>query len=416
MQRNYSWPGRVIPQAAIVVMLVWTAIASAQPSEKVLHNFGGPGDGYEPTSGVVWGSQGNLYGTTYYGGSGCLLGCGVVFQLKPQADGGWFEGVIHKFDQTDGGQPNGIVLNREGAMFGSTQSWGTGGFGTVYELTLGFNGVWNESVLHTFEGLWDGGTPGGIAFDSAGHLYGTTGYLDVTHDGNVFSLNPVSAIDWFELVLHVFKGGSDNYTPSGKLAFDPEGNIYGTSFYGGPNDTGSVFKLSRNHGGQGWTETILYVFKGAAFQAGQDGVNPYAGVVIDAAGNLYGTTEWGGSAGAGTVFELTPRPDGTWFEQVIYAFQGGLDGGHPRAGLVMDSAGNLYGTTTGGKETRGTVFELIPTGPRWKETVLHEFQGGLDGDTPQGDLVLDGKGNLYGTTVHGGTYGEAGGVVFEITQ
>jgi len=217
--------------------------------------------------------------------------------------------------------------------------------------------------LHAFAGTWDGGVPGGVGFDDADHLYGTTGYLDASRDGNVFTLNAVSATSWFEQVLHLFKGGNDNYTPGGKLTFDADGNIYGTSFYGGPKDTGCVFKLTPSPGGQGWTETVLYLFKGTAFHAGSDGVNPYAGVVFDASGNLYGTTEWGGLAGAGTVFELTPNPDGSWSERMIYAFQGGHDGANPRAGLVLDSAGNLYERPQAQMETRGPYSSWPPPEP-----------------------------------------------------
>ena len=147
MQRKCSRLGRGIPLAALALTFMCAAVAWSQPTEKVLHNFGGPVDGYEPISGVVLGSQGNLSGTTYYGGSGCLLGCGVVFQLTPQADGSWSERVIHEFSQTDGGQPNRVVLNRWGALFGSTQYWGASGFGTVYEPTPGSSGGWNELVF-----------------------------------------------------------------------------------------------------------------------------------------------------------------------------------------------------------------------------------------------------------------------------
>jgi len=414
-----------------VAVLVFAAIgenaAWAASTETVLHNFGGRTDGFEPVATLVFDSQGNLYGTTLYGGLECMggLGCGLAFQLRPNSDGSWSEYVIHNFTGTDGERPNSpLVLDSRGNVYGTTETSTSSGYGTVFELTPNGDGSWAESILHAFVGSWDGGYPHAIAFDRSGRLYGTTSFNSNGFAG-VFRLAEVSPQYWYELVLHSFSGarGADG-DPVGILTFDAAGAIYGTTYDGGPRGSGTVFKLARDRGDPGWTETVLYTFKGRAFGGGSDGANPYGGLVFDAAGNLYGTTEWGGPIAMGTVFKLSPNADGSWSESVLYTFKGGSDGGHPRAGLALDEAGNLYGTTAGGAAgmenpsySYGTVFELTPPknpGP-WTETVLYQFQGGLDGGTPVGGVVLDSAGNLYGTTVYGGAYGSQGGVVFEIT-
>ncbi len=393
----------------------------------MLHNFGGHTDGYEPITTLVFDGQGNLYGTTFYGGLQCLggLGCGIVFQLRPNDDGSWDEYIIHNFTGQDGERPNSaLVLDSQGNVYGTTETSTNSGYGTVFELTPNAGGAWTESILHNFMGSWDGGYPHAIAMDKSGQLYGTTSFNSNGFAG-VFRLSAISSLYWYELVLHSFWGGRGaDGDPVGVLTFDAKGDVYGTTHDGGPRGTGTVFKLAKNQGKPGWTETVLYTFKGTAFGGGSDGANPYGGVIFDAAGNLYGTTEWGGPTAMGTVFELSPKTDGTWSEAMIYAFKGGSDGLHPRAGLALDRAGNLYGTTSGGgggsmdppSYSYGTVFMLTPADAgAWNETVLYQFQGGLDGGTPVGGVVLDSAGNLYGTTVYGGTNGNQGGVVYKIT-
>jgi uncharacterized repeat protein (TIGR03803 family) len=247
--------------------------------------------------------------------------------------------------------------------------------------------------------------------NGAGHLYGTTYRNQGNYKGLLFSLVQMSLQNWQEVVLHPFGNGSDGYGASGKVIFDFVGNIYGTTYSGGVAGLGTVFKISRNQEPSGANETILYNFLG-----GNDARNPYAGLVFDSAGNLYGTTEQGGPSGYGTVFKLEQRADGSWSESVLYAFTGHRDGGTPDAGLAFDHAGNLYGTTiSGGSASRGTVFKLTPSGlGQWTETVLHSFTGS-DGIYPYnlGSLVVDSAGNIFGTTVDGGQYSE--GVAFEIT-
>lgn len=207
-----------------------------------------------------------------------------------------------------------------------------------------------------------------------------------------------------ETTLYSFTGLSDGGNPTSTLVMDAAGNLYGTTFVGGAHGAGAVFELSPEAGGS-WTETVLYSFTG-----GLDGANPfYADVIFDRAGNLYGTTVEGGSFDQGTVFKLTPTASG-WSESVLYNFAGGKDGAWPEAGLLFDGAGNLYGTTfIGGVYGEGTVFELIPVADgQWTESVIHTFNV-ADGAGPMGGLVLDGKGNLYG--VAGGS---PGGIAYEL--
>lgn len=411
---------------AVLVLAAFCESAScAASTETVLHNFGAGSDGYEPVTSLVFDAQGNLYGTTLYGGLNCLggLGCGIAFQLRPNGDGSWSESVIHDFTGEDGERPNSpLVLDSRGNVYGTTETSANSGYGTIFELSPVGDGTWLESILHAFDGLSDGGYPHGVAFDKTGHLYGTTAF-NSSGFASVISLARVAPLNWYEQVLHLFWGGRGGAgDPVGILTFDGTGAIYGTTYDGGARGSGTVFRLARNRNSTAWTETVLYAFKGTAFGSGSDGANPYDGLVFDAAGNLYGTTEWGGPAAMGTVFKLTPRTDGTWSESVIYAFKGGSDGGRPRSGLAVGKGGKLYGTTAGGagvaegpSYSYGTVFELTPQrGGPWIETVLYQFQGGLDGGTPVGGVILDGAGNLYGTTVYGGTYGEQGGVVFEV--
>jgi uncharacterized repeat protein (TIGR03803 family) len=209
-----------------------------------------------------------------------------------------------------------------------------------------------------------------------------------------------------EKTLHSFNpNGGDGLRPSAGLILDAAGNLYGTTVWGGTYGRGTVFELIHNAGG-GWTEKILHSF----ISNGKDAANPTAALVFDAAGNLYGTAEGGGSYGFGAVFELIPRPRGDWAERVLHSFfDSGIDGAVPNAGLILDRAGNLFGTTVD-----DTAFELTPTASgQWKETILHAFGFGKDGSEPYGGLVFDAAGNLYGTTFLGGAHN--GGTVFELT-
>src|SRR5664280_3872238 len=309
------------------------------------------------------------------------------------------------------------------SLYGTTLEGGTYYSGTVFELTPAAGGGWTEKVLHNFnENGTDGALPRApLIFDAAGNLYGTTEYGGTYYDsdlGTVFELTPAAGGGWTEKVLHNFGIGRDGTDPLAGLIFDAAGNLYGTTEYGGTyydSDLGTVFELTPAAGG-GWTEKVLH-----NFVIGRDGTDPLAGLIFDAAGNLYGTTEYAGNYGAGTVFELTPTAGGGWTEKVLHNFNG-TDGEFPYSSLIFDGAGNLYGTTSAGGTYSsclsgyycGTVFELTPAaGGGWTETVLHSFGNGTDGYSPSAGLIFDAAGNLYGTTPHGGTY--EGGTVFEVT-
>jgi uncharacterized repeat protein (TIGR03803 family) len=275
-----------------------------------------------------------------------------------------------------------------------------------------------EQVLHSFGSGRDGAEPSGaLVFDAAGNLYGETRIGGASEAGTVFELTPNGDGTWTEEVLYSFGSQShDGAYPSGGLVFDAAGNLYGTTQDGGgtlgcTGDCGRVFELTPNGDGT-WTETTLYIFVG-----NPDGSDPLGGLIIDSAGNLYGTTQYGGPYAYGTVFELTPNGNGTWTEQILHSFRGyKTDGRYPRGGLVRDAAGNLYGTTFNGGSTYqyGAVFGMKPkAGGGWDEGLLHSFtNNSTDGNYPESRLVLDAAGHLYGTTYEGGALN--GGVVFEL--
>ena len=263
----------------------------------------------------------------------------------------------------------------------------------------------SSKVLYKFKGGNDAGHPfAGLIFDAAGNLYGTTveggGICDRNQVpcGTVFKLSPNSDGSWKESILYRFKGGSDGAGPYAGLIFDGAGNLYGTTL-------GTVFRLKPNSDGT-WTESVLYSF--CQLNNCADGEGSYAGLTLDGAGNLYGTTSGGGSSRGGTVFKLAPNSDGTWTESVLHSFSGPDEGSIPYGGVIFDSAGNLYGSTSvggnGGNGGGGTVFKLTPnSNGTWKEHVLHAFTTGKDGAVPWASFTSDAAGNLYGTTTVGGS-------------
>jgi len=413
----------------VIAILILAPCTLAASKYKTLYMFRGGKDGSTPMSGLVFDSSGALYGETYVGGSGTCLGqgCGVIFKLTPNANGSWTKRVIHRFNGKDGSNPGGgaLIFDGQGNLYGTAWIGGKGdcngyGCGVVFELIPNADGSWKEKVLHWFTGTVGVNPNNTLTFDTAGNLFGTTSdwSFSFTGPGVIFELTPNSNGTWTESVLHTFDytGGDD---PAAGAVFDPAGNFYGTTIQGGAYGEGVIYQMTPNSDGT-WTEKVLYSFTG-----GQDGWRPQPGVIRDAAGNLYGVTLFGSNPGCfdgfgcGTVFKLAPNQDGTWTESTLYAFKGGNDGGNAWAGLTLDGAGNLYGTTDqAGADGCGVVFKLTPTskGP-WKEKVLRTFW-----DKPAcgsyGTLILDSAGNLYGTTP-GDNRMKAGatnfGTVFEIT-
>jgi len=265
------------------------------------------------------------------------------------------------------------------------------------------------TVLHSFSGGGDGSMPyAGLSMDRAGNLYGTTsaGY------SSVFRLSHTGS-NWILTSLYTFKGGSDGATPYSRVIIGPDGSLYGTTSAGGAGH-GTVYQLRRPATACktalcSWIETVLYRFTGGA-----DGGGPAFGdLLLDQAGNLYGTAGSGGSHGQGVVFKLTPS-QGSWTESVLWNFTGGSDGGFPQAGVISDNAGNLYGTTySGGDHFAGNVYQLSPSGSGWTNKNLYSFTGNSDGSSPVGGLAMDAQGNLYGTTPVGGPGG--GGTAYELS-
>jgi uncharacterized repeat protein (TIGR03803 family) len=412
--------------AVLLLTSVFTPHAWAASKFKVLYSFKGyhARDGGFSQAGLTFDAAGNLYGTTLRGGR---VGAndGTVFQLSPAGNGSWTEKVLHMFNcgtGTGGCQPVGnLIMDSAGSLYGTASTAGRYGGGTVFRLTPGSGGTWTETVLHSFGNGNDGRSPrANLIFDASGNLYGTTfGGGGSGGNGTVFELSPNGDGTWSENVLYSFhSGGTDGSSPQAGVIFDPAGNLYGTTRDGGTDTfhVGTVFELSPNGDGT-WTESILHSFQ----SNGKDGNTPVAGLALDSAGNLYGTTSLGGraSCGCGTVFELTPGQNGQWTEKVLHSFNG-KDGSAPYGGVILDSAGNLYGTTSsGGSSNYGEVFKLSPNGHGgWKESVLHSFSinskhGNKDGVVPWAGLILDAAGNLYGTATAGGS--KNNGTVFEIT-
>jgi uncharacterized repeat protein (TIGR03803 family) len=396
---------------SVVVLFFHVPLARAAPKYRVLHAFTGGKDG-----GGLWGSlmldrRHNVYGTTVAGGPKGKGG--TVFKLTRRANGAWVQTVLYNFCSQSGcadggGSTAGLIFDAAGNLYGTTTSGGIHDSGVVFELTSGSHG-WTETVLYNFcsqSGCKDGGSPyAGLVMDKPGNLYGT-GYA-------AFELSP-GANGWTETALHDFTcRHNDGCEPFAGVILDSAGNLYGTTELGGSSKDcgagcGTAYQLRPVSGGK-WKETILHSF--GSFKG--DGVGPGVGaLVMDGSGNLFGTT---GGNNSGTIYELAPQSDGHWKETILYRFHAGSEGNSPAAGVVMDAAGNLYGTTVyGGTQCYcGVVYKLMPqTGGKWKYKVLHAFTG-YDGAQPGANLILDSKGNLYGTTITGGAGGA--GVAFELT-
>ncbi len=404
-----------------VILTIACALPAWSQTYKVIFNFDAATVGTFPYAPLTLDGHGNLYGTAFsWNGSdpfNCSSGCGSVFRLSPNGSGGWNGTAIHIFSgpSGDGGSPEApVVFDHLGNLYGSSNS-----DGVVFKLTPTPQGPWAETILHRYGtfgncGPLIGFTNCSVAFGNDGRLYGSTltGETCSSLQGGVFQLRQVSVTGWHQLYINCFIDGTTAQLPQGLLAFDAGNNIYGTSVYGGTANFGTVYRLTPNQGSQNWTQTVLYSFQGGP----ADGSQPQSGVVVDSLGNVYGTTPQGGSGGVGVVFMLTPQSDGTWTETILHHFnEGNGDAAYPDSTLTFDSFGNLYGTAAvGGQFDQGAVFKLTPSsGGHWTESVVYSFTGGLDGGLPYGGVTIDSYGILYGTASIGGE-NDDGGVAYSI--
>jgi len=400
-----------VKPAVLVLSIIWgmilamTLTARAQ-TLTVLHNFIGGADGSGPFAGVTLDQQGRIYGTATFGGS---HGQGAIYRLVHQS-GGWVFSPLYSFGSQphDGDQPYARVLvGPNGLLYGTTYGGGAEGQGTVFSLQppattcRGFLCPWTETVLYSFTGGADGANPyfGDLAFDAAGNIYGTTAYGGSSGYGVVFKLTR-SGSAWTESVLWNFTCGDDGCNPFGGVIFDSAGNLYGTTQFSYNYAAGTVYELSPTQ--SGWIETTISGLPGVSGTAS-------GGLVMDAQGSLFGLT---GDIQPGSVYELTPRNGGWAFAVLktftVYNFIG------PLAAPSLDSRGDVYGPLpNGGEYESGEIFKLTRAGGQWIYTPFYQFGTSDGGIYPIGAVTLDAGGNVYGTSEAGGAY--QNGVVWEIT-
>ena len=394
---------------AMTFVLTVCGVQAHAQTYSILHTFTGS-DGSSPTSTLIPDGRGNLYGTTEYGGS---LDAGTVFELK-RSDSGWVLNTLYSFTGIRGGDGaypvnyGGLTVGPDGAFYGTTVQGGvfsgSNSLGTVFIVRPSPTRCqtaqcpWSDEVLHEFAGHPnDGEQPSGnVAFDSAGNLYGTT--TQGSTAGSIFEMSPSNG-EWTERIIP----GTTVGEVDGGVALDPSGNLYAACRYCGTHGKGAIVQVARS--GFSWTTNILYSFTGNA-----DGGFPVGGLILDHAGNIYGSTESAGSGFGGTVFQLSPEAGGGWTFNLLCSL-GGTRG--PQSALARDASGNLYGTTMyddGG----GSVFKVANNGSGWTCISLHDFSQDGQGVAPVGGVAVDANGNVFGTTSGGGGSGN-GGVIFEIT-
>lgn len=398
-----SYVLRVVLNALnICAMIAILAVGASAQTEQILYSFG-PVDGGSPYPDLAADGKGNLYGTT---GSGGDFSSGTVYELSPGTNGTWSYQVIYTFtgfrNTSDGAEPIGrVTFDSNGNLYGTTAEGGTNQQGTVYELTPASNGTWTEKILHSFAGPDGNGLflSQGVIVDPSGNLYGTAGSGGAYGQGVVFQLVPDTNGTWTENILHSFTGGNDGGLPFARLIRDSAGRLFGTAF-AGPHDYGVLFELIQGTNSS-WSERVIYAFTGGA-----GGSAPQGKLAFGPTGKLYAAIGF-------ALVEFAPI-NGVWTFKNIHEFTGGTDGAGAVSGLVFDKAGNLYGTTSTGGLHKGTVYELSPnTDGSWSEKILHKFAGGNDGIGPEfGTLVLGAAGNLYGATGAGGA--SLAGVVYRI--
>jgi uncharacterized repeat protein (TIGR03803 family) len=405
-------------KALVLVAVTLILGATAWSSDTVVYNFCAQTscvDGNQPYSALIADSSGHLFGTTQYGGTNNF---GEVFELA-NSGGTWTETVLYSFlgsSNSDGAYPRGaMAFDSNGNLYGTTLNGGPANQGTVFELVKS-GSSWKETVLHSFDNINgnDGQGPyGAVSFDAGGNLYGTTYAGGKFNGGSVFQLKPSNGKYTYKSIHFFATSQSGAYQPYGGVVVDPKnGYLYGSTYYGGLIwNVGGVYQLRQVSGV--WIYSVVYNFLDSSL-----GANTQSGLTVDTAGNLYGTNYQGGDFNLGDVFKLTLGSNNKFTEKIIYSFKGYTkkDGAYPYfAGVTLDSAGNVYGTTVyGGSSTAnnlnyGTVYKLAAT--TYKETVLWSFGTTGDGYYPEEQPTIVG-GKLYGPTISGGLHG--GGVVYEV--
>lgn len=413
-------------------LLFSVSLAHAFDKETILHTFTNGSDGGRPSGALIFDAAGNLYSTTSQGGA-FGYGT-VFELTRASGGGWTETVLYNFSGSPDGSSPAGnLTFDQAGNLYGTTATGGaslncSGGCGTVFKLTP-TSGGWTESVLYNFNGIPDGEYPnGGVVLDASGNLYGAVGLGGPAGGcggwtcGLIFELQSTSS-GYSESTLYTFTGGNDGWQPDYGVVLGPDGSLYGGALGGGAYSFGTIFKLSPASGS--WQLSVLHAFTG-----GTDGGTPLGLLTFDASNNIYGVTDEGGNLtcstyGCGVVFKLSPASSGGWRESVLHAFAGGNQGGYPHAGVVSDAAGNLYGTTGSfGSGQYGTVFKLTRGAKGgWIEGVLHSFGTNKAGGWfPVFGLLLDATGNVYGTTLGGGSFLGAAcdnvgcGTVFELSS
>jgi uncharacterized repeat protein (TIGR03803 family) len=397
----------------LMISVLLLGSAAWAGTEKTLHSFSdATGDG--PT-GVIFDAAGNLYGTTFEGGSKTCnnneFGCGVVFEMSPQANGDWTYTVIYEFTGgSDGLHPNApLVFDSAGNLYGTTNGPidTNASYGTVYKLSPNGDGTWSFTLLYTFPGGNGGRQPSWLVIDGAGNLYGTTFEGGSYGWGIVYELSPTTSGPWKVTLVHDFTGCQDGGYPM-DLAFDAVGNLYGTAQLGGvkcaPSSGGTIFQLTPNSNGVGWHENTLL-----SLDDGTSGGDPQS-LIFDAAGNMYGLMSQGGKNSLGAAFKMTRNANGKWNETILHNFNG--QNGYEVESLILASNGEFYGTSRYGGLDYGLVYELENKAGA-PETIVYQFSGEPpDGYQPSGPIVMDQSGNIYGASSGGAT---GAGAIFEIT-
>jgi uncharacterized repeat protein (TIGR03803 family) len=365
--------------------------AIVRPAEaqtfSVLHEFQGvPNDGSGPRGGLLRDGAGNFLGTTFSGGA---LGEGTIYKLSPTAQ----ENVLFTFNTTNGSFPaSGLVRDKAGNLYGTADE-GPGGAGVLFRLAK--DGT--EVTFHAFQGGQNSAAAvpsGGVIMDAAGNFYGAT-LLGGLGFGTIYRVDPAGNLK----VLYNFQGRADGASPQGPLVRDADGNIFGAAAEKGAHNAGTIFKLASNG-----TLTVLHSFTG-----GRDGKTPQGALLLDKAGNLFGSAFAGGDTGNGTIFQVSKSGG---FRR-LHSFSGAVDGTNPNGALIRDSGGNIFGTAQlGGALFLGTVFKLTAAG---ELIVLHAFTGEEDGATPFSGVMRDAAGNLFGTAEQNFLIDQRGGTVFKIT-